>query len=246
MKEFIGILLSILSPLFLFVGSFIVSKFRNTKKIFPFSIALCIIFIILIDVNYIFTGAIDLLNNKFITSQSYAFVFLMSIVGYIIMKLLDYRISNNKVKNSNMKLVCLLGFILFLYFIICGINIYDASLISIKKGLYSFINYSLINTTFGICLDGIMKSEKDYKQKRNKVFFYLSLGYIIGALLAFIFNIKIIKNFTLGIFLSLIFGMLIYIIIFELWPRYKESNERFIKALGLIVGGIIILIGALI
>ena len=85
------------------------------------------------------------------------------------------------------------------------------------------------------------------KNIKKYVFCIISLfiSSFIGGLLLFLLNINTVSDIVIGSLLALTIGMLLYIIIFELYPKVKKTKNKKITTIGLITGIIISLIGML-
>lgn len=248
MKPLIGIVVTVLAGLFLFIGALIIYKFKNREKVVSFSISLGLIVLVILNFSHILPESIELLNNKFITAQSYAFVFLMSVVGYGLFKILDYFIPDHDHSShtKNLKHVAHITTVaLFIHNIVEGMSLYTTTVSSIKTGFIYLLGIGFHNLALGITLTGQVYKENGSRKESIKMLSILVLANFIGALISFIFNIYLDKSFTLGMLLALTFGMITYIILFELWPNYKVSKERRAKVLGLLTGGILMLLTTL-
>lgn len=244
MTQLIGVLLTIGAGLFLYIGALLIYNFANKEKIIAFSIALGLIVLIILNITHIFPESIDLLSNKFIRIQSYAFIFLMSLLGYGLLRILDNFIPhhNHSSNENKMKHVAYITtFTLFIHNVVEGISLYTASVISIKTGIIFSLGIGVHNIALGITLTGQLYKENNSKKEVIKILGILVLANLVGALLSILFKIKA-NSFILGVVLALTFGMLIYIIVKELWPSYKVNRERTSKVIGLLTGGALMIL----
>lgn len=248
MTTLIGILLTLASGLFLYIGALLIYNFSNKDKIISFSIALGLIVLIILNLTHIFPESIELLGNKFVKIQSYAFLFLMSLLGYVLLKILDKFIphhSHSSHENKMKHVAYITTVTLFIHNIIEGISLYSASILSIKTGIIFSLGIGVHNIALGITLTGQLFKENNSKKEIIKMLGILVLANLVGAILSILFNINAENSFILGIILAITFGMLIYIIIAELWPSYKASKESTAKVIGLLTGGALMILTGL-
>ena len=245
MKSLIAILFSVLAGLFMFVGMIIIFKSKNNKKIESFSIALGLIVLLFLGLVHILPESIELLNNKFITLQSIAFIFLMSLVGYAFLKVLDKFMPDHNHSNSkkNLKHIAYVTSIaLFLHNIVEGMSLYATTVASIKTGFIYLFGIGCHNVALGMTLTGQIYKEKTSKKETYKLIGFLVLANLIGALISYVFNVYFEKSFALGVVLSITFGMLVYIILYELIPSFRESKDKKEKVIGIVIGAILMLL----
>ena len=74
----------------------------------------------------------------------------------------------------------------------------------------------------------------------------LFLSSFVGGLIPYLLNLNTVSDTVIGSLLSLTLGMLLYIIIFELWPKVIKSKNKKITIIGLITGVILLLLSLLI
>ena len=108
---------------------------------------------------------------------------------------------------------------------------------SINSGILMALGVSFHNLPLGIQISSLVKSNKE----RLIILTILVFSSIFGISVINLFNINI-ENIE-GIFLSITFGMLIYISMFELLCEVKEHfNNKELK-IGLLIGIIFIIVG---
>ena len=121
---------------------------------------------------------------------------------------------------------------------------------NIPEGILTFVAFN-VNQKLGITLaiaialhnipEGMSIAVPIYYSTKSKckVFLYTSISAFaepIGALLAFIFLNNIINNLIIGIMLSLVCGIMIYISLFELLKEAKKYNEDKLLNLFFVIG----------
>lgn len=246
MKTILAIILSIIVNLFLYFGYLLISGRKNkNKNILAFTRPFALVTFILLNLHYVVPLSVKLLNKKLIITQTYALIMLVSIIIYVIFKIIEQHISleyENKLSTKN--IMYLNMFLIFIFNLVEGFIIYTNTLSSYKKGIICAIIVSIHNIIFGIILAG--ESSNESKKEQISAYTSISCATIIGTLIGYVFGTTAFNYFTFGIIESIIFGLTIYIIFFKLIAYYrKESNKKY-KALGIIIGGLLILFSALI
>lgn len=168
--------------------------------------------------------------NSFIGTILFLFFF---IIGFIFSKYINNRIDSDnelyKVGISSM-----LGIILH----------------NIPEGILTFITYSVnqkLGITLGIAIalhnipEGITIAVPIYYSTKSKlkVFIYSLISALaepLGAVLSYIFLKNIIDNMMIGIMLSIVSGIMIYISIFGIVKEAKKYNEDKLLNLFFIIG----------
>lgn len=121
---------------------------------------------------------------------------------------------------------------------------------NIPEGILTYITYSIdqkLGITLGIAIalhnipEGITIAVPIYysTKSRLKVFIYSLISALaepLGAVLSYVFLKNIINNMMIGIMLSLVSGIMIYISIFELVKEAKKYNEDKLLNLFFIIG----------
>lgn len=233
MKEFLGIMFVLFVGLITYSSILFIYRGKKNKNN-SFSSSLSIIFLILLTFSFLLPLTIQILNNKFVVTQSYAFVFLMSIISFIIFRLINKYDFNKELNFTNKEVLILVAFALF--FLIEGLKLYSITTISIKNGITTLLKYSIYNILLGtIFLNYYIPKDK----RLIKTLSFLTFLSFIGGLISYIFEIIFTKSFVIGIISSLTFGMFVYIILFILYPDFKNTSDRKSKVLGLLLGGFI-------
>ena len=106
------------------------------------------------------------------------------------------------------------------------------------------LGVGLHNIPLGIIITTTLNSE----EKIGKYIFCiisLFISSFLGGLLLYLLNISTVSDVVIGSLLALTIGMLLYIIIFELYPKVKKTKNKKITIIGLISGVIIALVSML-
>ena len=125
-----------------------------------------------------------------------------------------------------------------------GMAIYLTSTNDINLGIMMALGVGLHNIPLGIIITTTLNSE----EKIGKYIFCiisLFISSFLGGLLLYLLNISTVSDVVIGSLLALTIGMLLYIIIFELYPKVKKTKNQKITIIGLISGVIIALVSML-
>lgn len=223
MKTLIGLILTLLTGLFILLGSLIVIKSKNKEKIVDFSISLGFTVMLGLILLELLPEAIIHLNNCI-------YVILFIALGLLLLKILDIFIPEHNENLNHLGIVSSIA--LIIHNLIEGIAILGVTLTEIHLGILLSIGVGLHNIPMGMIITTSIKNNK-----RLIILPLLTLSTLIGGLLASISTI-FVNEFILGIFLAITLGMLLYISIFELLPKMKNKPN----ILGIIIGIILIVL----
>lgn len=127
-------------------------------------------------------------------------------------------------------------FALALHNLIEGFTLYSVTLTSLKAGFLMMLSISLHNIPLGFQIGSQMENNK----KSYLLIFILCISALLGSTINILIG-DISDNIT-GILLSLTFGILLYILIFELFNEIKGSLKKKETIYGIILGVVIIII----
>ena len=236
------ILITLLSGVAFFIGYLITRFVHNEKALvtfavgFAFSILLGLVFLDILP------ECIEIFDNKL-------YMILCMIGGLALLKMLDLFVPEHNHEGSeknhlehHMEHIGLVSTIaLFLHNTIEGTALYTTCLSDIKMGALMLLGISFHNIPLGIQVSSMIRNKKE----KLLMITFLALSSILGILIINVFNIHISEILN-GILLSITFGMLIYITMFELLCEVKEHIKEKMLLFGLLSGIIIIVIGLLI
>ncbi len=223
MKTLIGLILTLLTGLFILLGSLIVIKSKNKEKIVDFSISLG--FTVMLGLILL-----ELLPEAMMHLNNYIYVILFIALGLLLLKILDIFIPEHNENLNHLGIVSSIA--LIIHNLIEGIAILGVTLTEIHLGILLSIGVGLHNIPMGMIITTSIKNNK-----RLIILPLLAVSTLIGGLLASISTI-FVNEFILGIFLAITLGMLLYISIFELLPKMKNKPN----ILGIIIGIILIVL----
>jgi len=129
---------------------------------------------------------------------------------------------------------------LIIHNLVEGMSIYGVASNDLKTGLIYAIGVGLHNIPFGIEITALFDKEKN-KKKTYIFLILLSFSTFLGGLILFLFE-NLLTDFVLGILLSVTIGMILYLVINELFVELKENLNKY-SIYGIITGIILMMIG---
>lgn len=245
MTNTLALFMTFLLGLFIVIGV-IISFFLNKKqKVLDFIFAFALSLLSMLIIFDLLEESIELLGLR----HMYIFIF-FTCLGLLIFKIIDDFIpehENNKMtkKEEKMNIVhigLLATIALIIHNFVEGMAIYLTSINDLKLGIMMSIGVGLHNIPLGIIITTTLTNEEN-KTKFALCIISLILSSFIGGALLYFLNINFVSNTLIGTLLSLTIGMLLYIIIFELYPKVKKTTNKKITIIGFISGIIILLLG---
>lgn len=247
MNSLLTLFLCFLVGFIIFVGAIIAFKFKNKQVLLDFSIALALSVLLTLGFIEILPESLELIGSSFSSTYSYIIVFLLSLFGILILKVLDKFVPDHSNHGKGTKKVLahiaiVTSLAVFVHNIIEGMALYSAFIVSFKTGLIFSIGIAFHNIALGLAISTqFYESNKD-KKKTLFLMFLLAIATFIGAILMLLFNIIMESNLVLGIVLSITLGMILYIVFFELLMLFINSKHKKISTLGFVLGILIMII----
>ena len=234
-----GIILTILIGLYFLIGIIFFEKVKNKEKMSLFTTSLA--FIVLIGLLFL-----DLLPELIEEFNIYILIF--AILGFVLLILLDKLIPHhhhdhhdiNDDKNDHNLHLQHIGMItiisLAIHNMIEGLTLYSITLNDLKSGILMMISIAFHNIPLGFQIGSSLS-----KNKSNiLLIILLCSSSLIGALIIIIFGN--LSSMLTSIFLALTFGMLLYILIFELFNEINGYLRKKEVIYGIIIGIVILII----
>lgn len=229
-----ALLLTLFSGLFYLIG-LIVYKFVKHKKELTIAAISCA-FIVIIGL-IIFDLLPEILELK--NWLLFIFVFLGFCLLFLIDKLIphhhhhhhenDEATKEHKQRLEHVSTITILA--LTMHNLIEGVALYSISIDNFKNGLLMFLGIGLHNLPFGFQIAGF---------KNKLLIFLLVVSAFLGGSVVFLFGT--VDELLQGIILSLSLGMLLHILIFELFKEVKENIKQISTLYGIIIGILILVI----
>ena len=248
MHNTLALFITFLLGFFIIIGVIIAFFLKKQKKVldFIFAFALSILtMLILVD---LLGHTMEHLGIKHI----YLFI-LFTCLGLLIFKIIDdfvpehedAKMTKNEEKKNIVHIGVLATIALIIHNFVEGMAIYLTSANDINLGIMMALGVGIHNIPLGIIITTTLNSDKN-TGKYLFCIISLFISSFLGGLLLYLLNINTVSDIVIGSLLALTIGMLLYIIIFELYPKVKKTTNKKITIIGLITGVIIALIGTFI
>lgn len=245
MHNTLALFITFLLGFFIIIGVIIAFFLKKQKKVldFIFAFALSILtMLILVD---LLGHTIEHLGIKHI----YLFI-LFTCLGLLIFKIIDdfvpehedAKMTKNEEKKNIVHIGVLATIALIIHNFVEGMAIYLTSANDINLGIMMALGVGLHNIPLGIIITTTLNSDNN-TGKYLFCIISLFISSFLGGLLLYLLNINTVSDIVIGSLLALTIGMLLYIIIFELYPKVKKTTNKKITIIGLVTGVIIDLIG---
>jgi len=237
----ISIFLTFLAGLFILIGGVVPFLFKKQEKLHSFSIGLSISVLVLMLVLDLIPESYEILSSTYNLVQTISTLVLITILGIVIVKILDYFIpEHNEFKTSHVALMTSIA--LFIHNIIEGMALYVTCKTDLHMGVFLVLGVSMHNFALGLSIGSEYYAHDSNKKKLFGLLLFLMLSTLLGGIIMIIFNVYLENSLILGIILSLTIGMIVYIILFELIPHFIEIKNKKTSIIGLVTGTILMLI----
>ena len=237
-----GILLTILTGLFFLIGIVTLNNNKNKTKMGNFTIALA---------SVVLLGLLlfDLLPELIATKSFLLFIPIVS--GFFLLIVLDLfiphhhheHVDGDEDKHDHRDHLNHIGIVtivaLAIHNMIEGLTLYSITLNSVKSGVLMMLGISLHNIPLGFQIGNSLNN----RNNSSLLVFLLCISSFLGALIFIIFGS--LDEIIINVFLALTFGMLLYILVFELLDEVRRTLKKRETIYGLIIGSIILVIAFL-
>lgn len=238
-----ALLTAFIAGVFFLIGALIVYFGKKQKGIVEFSIGMALSVMILLLL-------FDLLPeiSEIIKNSHKAYIILFVLLGVFILKGIDLLIPHHDHKKEinhherHLKHInSITSLAIIIHNIIEGMAIASITVVDFSAGLTMAIAVGLHNIPFGIEITATF--DKLGKNSILKILI-LSISTLLGALIyTLIGNLNEVFE---GILICITAGMILYIIVFELLPEFKESNKKKSSYFGLIIGIVLMIFNMII
>lgn len=240
----IGLVLTLVLGLFIIIGAFLMHIFENKERFLVISLSMAfgvmasLIFLELLPESF------EIFNEKYSSIISIVMILIFSIIGFLILKILDKFIPDHEDDDeANLIHVGIVSSIaIILHNIIEGMAIYNTFNTSINLGILLSIGVGLHNIPLGMVLSSTFYKSLSNKKKSNVIIFLISTSTFVGGLIMCIFNNVFKNEFIIGLLLSITVGMLVYINIIEILPKLIKSKDKKMIITSIIVGILILFV----
>lgn len=240
MNLLVVLILSVVSILFLLVGTIVVFRTHNNEKVMVFSVSLGFVVLILLGIMHLLPDAYEFFLEDYTKVKSFLYLLLIAVLGFVIVLVFD-KIGGHHDHEEEHSLdhfhhisviTCIF---LFIHNFIEGMTIYSSTLLNYKTAVILTLGIGLHNIPLGFTLSSTFNKICS-KFKTVLYIIFIGLSYLFGALVAYKFNEVFMSPVMLGVALAFTLGMIFYIAIFEFLPLILESKEKKVKFAGVILG----------
>lgn len=241
------LLLTLIVGLFILIGTAIVKLTRNNDKFVDFSISLALGVIISLIVLELLPETFELLSEAYSNAMTVVLIIGFSVLGFLIIMALENLIPNHGHGHDSelFHLGLVSSVAIILHNVIEGMAIYATAKNSLSMGLLMGIGVGFHNIPMGMVITSALDKAKTSLSKTVTIISSISLSTFVGGLIMY-FNNAILENVVLlGTILAITQGMLVYIIVFELWPHINHGEHKKVNIIGIILGVLIIFISHL-
>lgn len=248
----VGLLTTLLLGIFILIGALLALLVKKKDKVVDFSIGLALGVMVMLSVLDLLPEVIEHLGLRYI----YIF-FLGTIGGYFLLKMLDKFVpdhdhvehkdlNHKELKENLIHIGIVTSLALVIHNIVEGMAVYTTILSDTKLGLAMTLGIGFHNIPLGMVIGATFYQSNENFWKTITIVSSVALSTFLGGLIMFFLNLSVINEIVLGTLLSITLGMVVYITISELIPRIRESNNKKVSYIGIVVGVLILLISALI
>ena len=248
MHNTLALFITFLLGFFIIIGVIIAFFLKKQKKVLDFIFAFALSILTMLILTDLLGHTIEHLGIKHI----YLFI-LFTCLGLLIFKIIDdfvpehedAKMTKKEEKKNIVHIGVLATIALIIHNFVEGMAIYLTSANDINLGIMMALGVGLHNIPLGIIITTTLNSDKN-TGKYLLCIISLFISSFLGGLLLYLLNINTVSDIVIGSLLALTIGMLLYIIIFELYPKVKKTTNKKITIIGLVAGVIIALIGTFI
>lgn len=238
-KITIGFIISFLASFSTLFGTFLIfipSKYQD--RIISFSLAFSAGVMIIISFFSLIPEAFHYLARNF----SFIVVAIFFVVGIIISSSIDFLISKKQNNNTLYRLGLISILVLILHNIPEGITSFLTTTSNVKLGLTLSLGIALHNIPEGIAIAIPIYYSTFNKWKAINYTAISGFSELLGAILAYIFLIRYLNFFLIGIILIITAGVMFHISVYELLPNSIKYNSDEFAIIGFFSGIVLMLI----
>ncbi len=249
MNNTLALFITFLLGFFIIIGVAIAFFLKKQQKVLDFIFAFALSLLLMLIILDLLSEAIEHLG----LAQIYLFILFVAL-GLLIFKVLDdlipehedHKMSKKEVRKNIVHIGFLATIALIIHNIVEGMAIYLTASNDISLGVMMSIGVGLHNIPLGIIITTTLNMSETKLSKYILCLGSLFISSFIGGLIPYLLNINTVSDTVIGSLLSLTIGMLLYIIIFELYPKVRKTKNKSITIIGLSCGIILVLLGVFI
>ena len=239
MELFIVLVLSLFEIFSLLFGSLIVFSTKNSEKVMNISVSLGFIVLLLLGVFHLIPDAYEFYMEGLTNFKSIIFIVFFTIMGFGLIIALDilggHHHQEGKESNHISLITCIF---LVIHNFIEGMTLYGTVLSSSEAAVILTLGIAMHNVPLGFTLSSTFS--KLYGKSKTLLYMVLiGSSYLLGAV---VLRQVTLNSFLIGSLLSLTFGMILYIGLFEFLPLIKETKDKKITYISMLCGLALMLI----
>lgn len=227
--------------LFFVVGMLSARFFRNSETLEHISVAVAFGAMLGIGVLDIFPELLEIVEPSV-----WFLPVIGSFIGFGMLVLLDHFIPEHEDEHEDLyseENLVHIGMIscvaIVIHNIIEGMAVYSLAVQNISSGMMLMIGVGLHNLPMGMFIYSTLRSKTDWK--RYLFMFMASISTFIGGLLMMLVEPMITVSFD-GVLYGMALGMIVYIVVMELWPYIRKNPAKLKSSICAFIGLIIVLI----
>lgn len=231
---------------FIMAGAFIAREVKNKELIEQLSISVAFGAMAMLAVTELFPEALENVGRD----RAYI-VWLCAAAGVILLKILDRFIPDHdnvhgfdhECTDANVIHIGIMSSVaIILHNMIEGMAVYSIASESMKLGMLVALGVGMHNVPMGMMIYATLTKER--RGKKIAFLMAAALSTFAGGLLMKLLWF-LIDEFVIGVLISLSFGMVVYIVLFELLVHIMHMKRRALSAAGIAAGAAIVLISGL-
>lgn len=244
-----GLLFTLILGIFIILGAVIVFITKNNDRFIEFSMSLAFGVMTMLIFTDLLPEAYEVIDSGNVFYNIF-YIMVGAGIGFLLLKVLDHFIPDHEDDtktdlddNKNLKHIGLVSSIaLVIHNIVEGMAIYLLITSDFKAGLFACIGVGLHNIPLGMVITSTFYKSNQSKKHTMFIILGISLSTFIGGLFLYLFHLSNIIEVLEGISLTLTIGMLLYILVMELFPKIRHIRNRNIVISGIMLGVLLLVI----
>lgn len=209
-------------------------KYKNTNNIINISLSFASGVMLSVSIFSLLPESIELLSKKYNYLGIILLTIIFTLIGILIASTLDKIFK--KIDNKLYKLGIINCLALIIHNIPEGILTFSTTTTNISLGITLALSIMFHNIPEGISISIPIYYSTKSKLKAFIYTFISGISELLGAIITYIFLFKFINITFISITLTLTFGIMSYISIFELLPNAISYNNRKVTLIAFILG----------
>lgn len=209
-------------------------KVKNKDKIIAASLSFASGVMLSVSIFSLFPESISLLKSTYNGKGILVITLLFALIGILLSSFIDKIL--RKIDNKLYKLGIINMIALMIHNIPEGILTFSTTTTNISLGLTLALSIMFHNIPEGISISIPIYYSTKSKMKAFIYTFISGFSEILGAVITYLFLYKYISNSFIGIILSMTFGIMSYISLFELLPNSLSYQQKKYSIFFFIIG----------